>query len=168
MAQYEANLRGFVTEARAAGIKPVLVTPLTRRYFGEDGKIHSDLLAHAETMTRVSKEMQVPLIDLQGESIALLNQVGETKANTLAITKKDAEGKTIFDKTHLNWAGSYVFGRILAKELGEEVPELAKYVRPEAAKLPPEGIEAMRVLHGGPDEDCAGGGLDRGDRRWLG
>ena len=41
--QYVDNLKRFVTEARAAGIKPVLVTPLTRRYFESDGKIHSDL-----------------------------------------------------------------------------------------------------------------------------
>src|SRR5580658_6868495 len=33
MAEYEANLRRYVEEARAAGIKPILVTPLTRRYF---------------------------------------------------------------------------------------------------------------------------------------
>ncbi len=43
MAEYEANLRRYVTEARAAGIKPVLVTPLSRRYFEADGKMHSDL-----------------------------------------------------------------------------------------------------------------------------
>src|SRR5579875_2977626 len=53
MAVYEANLRRFVTEARAAGITPVLCTPLTRRYFEADGKVHSDLLAHAATMKRV-------------------------------------------------------------------------------------------------------------------
>ena len=31
--EYIANLKRFVTEARAAGITPVLVTPITRRYF---------------------------------------------------------------------------------------------------------------------------------------
>ena len=40
---YVANLKRFITEARAAGITPVLCTPLTRRYFEADGKIHSDL-----------------------------------------------------------------------------------------------------------------------------
>src|SRR5579864_8469305 len=39
MAEYEQNLRQFATEARASGIHPILVTPLTRRYFGPDGKI---------------------------------------------------------------------------------------------------------------------------------
>jgi lysophospholipase L1-like esterase len=150
VAEYEANLRRYVEEARAAGIKPVLVTPLTRRYFGADGKIHSDLTGHVETMKKVAVEMKVPVIDLQRDSIAYLDAVGEETGNTLAITKKDDEGKTIFDKTHLNWKGSYVFGRMVAVGMGQAVPALKKYVRPEAATLPPEGVKAMEVLEGGP------------------
>ena len=150
MAEYEANLRRYVEEARAADIKPVLVTPLTRRYFGADGKIHSDLAAHSETMRRVAKQMHVPLIDLQADSIAYLDKAGEKEGDELAITKKDDEGKTVFDKTHLNWKGSYVFGRIVAVDLGEAAPALAKYVRSEAATLPPEGVKAMAILRGAP------------------
>jgi pectin methylesterase-like acyl-CoA thioesterase len=148
MARYEQNLRGYVTEARAVGIKPVLITPLTRREFGSDGKVHSDLLAHAATMTRVAREMNVPLIDLQDESIAYLDQIGEAQGTALGITKKDAQGNTIPDKTHLNWKGSYVFGRMVAVDLGKAVPVLAKFVKPVPATLPPEGELAMRVIRG--------------------
>jgi lysophospholipase L1-like esterase len=147
---YIANLKRYVTEARAAGITPVLVTPLTRRYFGADGKIHSDLTAYSEAMRGVAKEMHVPLIELQNESIAYLDKIGEQEGNKLAITKKDADGKTIFDKTHLDWAGSYVFGRMVAVDLGKAEPKLAKYVRKDAATLPPEGVKAMKVIEGGP------------------
>jgi lysophospholipase L1-like esterase len=150
MTQYEENLRQFVQEARAAGIKPVLVTPLTRRYFEGDGNIHSDLLAHAETMRRVAQSMRVPLIDLQAESIAYLDKVGPDAGNKLGITKKDSAGKTIPDKTHLNWQGSYVFGRMVAVDLGKAVPSLASYVRPEPAALPAEGQLAMRVIQQAP------------------
>jgi lysophospholipase L1-like esterase len=87
---------------------------------------------------------------LQAESIAYLDKVGEAEGNKLAITKKDDAGKTIFDKTHLDWAGSYVFGRMVAVGLGKAVPELKKYVRPTAAELPPEGVKAMKVIQGGP------------------
>ena len=150
MAEYEANLRRYIEEARAAGIKPILVTPITRRYFEADGKIHSDLTGHADTMKKVAAEMKVPLIDLHRDSIAYLDKVGETEGNTLAITKKDVDGKTIFDKTHLDWKGSYVFGRIVAVDMGKAAPELAKYVNPEAATLPPEGVKAMKIIEGGP------------------
>lgn len=150
MAQYEHNLRDFVTQAREAGIKPVLVTPLSRRYFEQDGKIHSDLLAHAATMKRVAAEMHVPLIDLQDESIAYLNKIGEIQALKLGITKKDNQGNTIPDKTHLDWAGSYVFGRMVAVGLGRVVPALATYVKPLPAVLPEEGRLAMRVIQQAP------------------
>jgi lysophospholipase L1-like esterase len=150
MAEYEANLRRYIEEARAANIKPILVTPLTRRYFEADGKIHSDLTAHSEAMKRVATEMKVPLIDLQHDSIAYLDSIGEREGNTLAITKKDDDGKTIFDKTHLNWKGSYVFGRIVAVDMGKAAPELARYVKPQAATLPPEGVKAMKIIEGGP------------------
>ena len=146
---YVENLKGFVTEARAAGVKPVLVTPLTRRYFGADGKIHSDLTAYCDAMREVAKEMKVPLIELQNESISYLDKVGEAEGNKLAITKKDAEGKTIFDKTHLDWAGSYVFGRMVAVGLGNAVPAMKKYVLAKAAVLPPEGVKAMKLIDGG-------------------
>ncbi len=150
MAEYEANLRRYVEEARAANIKPILITPLTRRYFEADGKIHSDLTSHSDTMKRVAAEMKVPLIDLQRDSIAYLDKIGEKEGNTLAITKKDDDGKTIFDKTHLDWKGSYVFGRMVAVDMGKAAPELAKYVKPEAATLPPEGVKAMKIIEGGP------------------
>ena len=147
---YIANLKRFVTEARAAGITPVLCTPLTRRYFQADGKIHSDLTEYSEAMRGVAKEMKMPLIDLQDDSIAYLDKIGEAEGNKLAITKKDTDGKTIFDKTHLDWAGSYVFGRMVAVDLGKAVPALKEYVLKQPATLPPEGVKAMEVINGGP------------------
>ncbi len=92
-ADYEKNLRRYVTEARAAGIKPVLVTPLTRQYFEADGKIHSDQTEHSETMRMVAEEMNVPLIELQNDSIAYLEKVGEQAGHKFEITKKDADGR---------------------------------------------------------------------------
>ncbi len=94
--------------------------------------------------------MKVPLIDLQTQSIAYLENIGEAAGHKFEITKKDATGATIFDKTHFNWAGSYTFGRMVAVDLGNTVPELKKFVLPEVAKMPPEGEKAMRVIEGAP------------------
>jgi lysophospholipase L1-like esterase len=150
IAQYEANLVRFVDQARAAGAVPVLITPLTRRYYGPDGKIHSDLTAHAAVAAKVAGEKHVPLIDLQTQSIAYLDSMTEAKANGLGLTKKDTDGKTIPDKTHLNWQGSYTFGRMVALSLAKAVPNLSQYVRPEPAELPAEGVKAMKVFEGAP------------------
>ncbi|SFS09449.1 Lysophospholipase L1 [Granulicella pectinivorans] len=150
IAQYEVNLGRFVDQARAAGVVPVLITPLTRRYYGPDGKIHSDLTAHAAVTTKVAGEKHVPLIDLQTQSIAYLDNMTEAKANGLGITKKDADGKTIPDRTHLNWQGSYTFGRMVALGLAKAVPNLSQYVKPQPAELPADGVKAMQVFEGAP------------------
>jgi lysophospholipase L1-like esterase len=148
--EYPANLKRFVDQARAHGITPVLVTPLTRRYYEADGKIHSDLLAHSEAMKKVAAEEHTPLIDLQADSIAYLDTLTEAQGQALGITKKDDHGNTIPDKTHLNYEGSYVFGRMVAVDLAKAVPALAAYVRPTPAPLPPDGIRSVAILHGAP------------------
>lgn len=148
--EYPANLKRFVEEAHAQGISPILVTPLTRRYYEADGKIHSDLLAHAEAMKKVAAEEHTPLIDLHADSIAYLNTLPEAQGMALGITKKDAAGNTIPDKTHLNYEGSYLFGRMVAEEMGKAVPALASFVRPSPATLPAACVRSMAVLRGAP------------------
>jgi lysophospholipase L1-like esterase len=147
---YRQNLRNFVNEARTHRITPVLVTPLTRRYFGSDGKIHSDLTEYSNALKSVAAELKVPLIDLQALSIDYLNRTGEAQSSTLGITKKDARGATVPDKTHLSWQGSFIFGRIVAENLGKAVPQLAPFILPQPATLPAEGQLAMRVLAKSP------------------
>ncbi|MDR3792562.1 MAG: rhamnogalacturonan acetylesterase [Terracidiphilus sp.] len=145
--EYPANLRRYVAEARAAGIVPILVTPLTRRYYQADGKIHSDLTAHSQAMKKVAAELHTPLIDLQSLSIAYLDTTSEANAGRLGLTKKDADGRNIPDKTHLNPLGAYVFGRIVVVELGKAVPALAAHVRPYAAVLPPDAIRTVDIFN---------------------
>lgn len=147
--QYIENLKRYVAEARAAGIKPVLCTPLTRRTF-EGPKVKQDLAPYAEAMRGVARELKVPLIELNLESMAYVEKLGDAGAQKIGITKKDKDGKTVADQTHLNWAGSYIFGRMVAVGLGKAQPEVAKYVLPTAAKLPPAGEKAMRIFEGGP------------------
>ena len=61
--EFPANLRRYVKEARAAGAKPVLITPLTRRMF-KNGELRDDLGPWADAAARVAAELDVPLVDL--------------------------------------------------------------------------------------------------------
>jgi lysophospholipase L1-like esterase len=140
----------MITEARAHQITPILVTPLARRYYGADGRIHSDLTAHSEAMKKVAAAMHVPVIDLQAESIACLNSISEAQGNALGLTKKDEHGATIPDKTHLNPEGAMIFGRMVAVGLGKALPALAPYVRKDAAPLSEEDKKTVAILRGAP------------------
>jgi hypothetical protein len=103
-----------------------------------------------------------------GESIAYLDRIGEAASDKLAITKKDSDGKTIFDKTHWNWAGSYVFGRMVAVDLGRAVPALRRYVSPMLRRAASRGCEGDEVIEGRAGDDRAGGRLHYRAGGWLG
>src|SRR5580693_5158220 len=61
---YREFMARYVDEARAIGAKPILVTPLTRRHFGPEGKIVSDLGPYAEAVKALAQDKEVPVIDL--------------------------------------------------------------------------------------------------------
>ncbi|WP_231472312.1 rhamnogalacturonan acetylesterase [Pseudoxanthomonas suwonensis] len=81
--EFPDNLRRYVGEARAAGAVPVLLTPLTRRQFRE-GKLVDDLAPWAESIRRVAKELQVPLVDLHARSTAAVQAMGPVQAMRFA------------------------------------------------------------------------------------
>src|SRR4051812_22937492 len=61
--EFPANIARYVDEARAAGARPVLVTPLTRRMF-KAGKLQNDLEPWAAAIRKVAAGKKVPLLDL--------------------------------------------------------------------------------------------------------
>lgn len=73
--EFPANLARFVTEARAAGAIPVLLTPLTRRSF-KDGSVQDALHAWADATRKVAHDMNVPLVDLHAVSLAAIQKMG--------------------------------------------------------------------------------------------
>jgi polygalacturonase len=126
---YAANMARYVDEARAAGAKPILVTSLTRRRFGKDDKVNSDLFPYVDAVKRVAAEKRVPLIDLHALSIALVNQMGRAQSDELGKLKSDGKGGQEMDYTHLGARGSEVVGKLVADELRKVAPELAAYVK---------------------------------------
>lgn len=132
---FRDHLRAFIDEARNAGIKPVLVTSLTRRSWTKDGKIESTLAKYAEATTIVAKEEDVPLIDLHLLSIAQCEQLGPTAFR--AFEPMNEKGA---DHTHLNLDGSRAVGPLVAKAFLNAVPEVA-------ALFSDEAISAAEIPH---------------------
>jgi lysophospholipase L1-like esterase len=144
--EFPANLRQFVQEAKAAGAKPVLVTPLTRRIF-ESGELKNNLTPWGAVAKKVAAEEGVPVLDLNTASAAAVQKMGAVEANTLAAAPPPAAiaaaailgnsppapkdgAAPLFDYTHLGAKGSVLFGRMVADELAAAVPELVPYIKP--------------------------------------
>ncbi|KRA67153.1 lysophospholipase [Caulobacter sp. Root656] len=81
--EFPANLKAYVDEIRAAGGKPVLVTPLTRRQF-KGGRLIDDLGPWAETVRKVAVETATPLVDLHADSVAAVQAMGAAEATRFA------------------------------------------------------------------------------------
>ncbi len=121
---YKANLERYVDEARSAGAAPVIVSSITRRIFGEDGKVQSDLGDYAAAAAAVAASKGIPLIDLHRLSMAWLDRIGPAAALEFDVPKADGTA----DKTHLSRLAGTTFGSIVADELARVVPALAPYV----------------------------------------
>jgi lysophospholipase L1-like esterase len=154
--EFPANLRRFVQEVRDAGAIPVLVTPLTRRMF-RDGKLADSLGPWAEATRAVAGEQSVPLLDLNRESSTRVQQLGPIEVNTFAMAppppayaesaktgtslplppkqtsssgpEPHGDPGPVFDYTHLGPKGASYFGRMVAGELADTVPEIKPYIK---------------------------------------
>lgn len=123
---YRENLARMIDEARDAGARPVLLTPLTRRYVDEAGCVRSDLGFYADSARTVAVERRVPLLDLHRLSVEAIDAMSPSEVAALGVPKEDGT----LDRTHLSPAGSALFGGLLAEELGRVVPDLAAAILP--------------------------------------
>jgi len=123
---YRDYLSIYIDEARAIGAQPILVTSLSRRTWGEDGRIHSNLTPWVEAAKKLAADKNVPLLDLHTASIALYEKLGKEAINELSA--RTAAGE--IDNTHLNKKGAEVIGALVAQELATLTPGLAAHLKP--------------------------------------
>jgi len=145
MPTFVSNMVSYVEEARSAGVKPVLVTPLTRRQWDKQnpGKIKSSLAPYAEEVRKIAAERNVPLVDLQARSIELCESLGPEKCLEFSPPKMvDGTNTGGFDGTHLNEKGHVMFARLVVEELRKAVPELSPLLRTEPVDAYPMAKEA--------------------------
>ncbi|MBN2292469.1 MAG: rhamnogalacturonan acetylesterase [Pirellulales bacterium] len=117
---YMDYLKVYIKEARKAGAKPILLTPMTRRHYDEQGKMKSILTPYAKAVLQVGKEEKVPVIDLYTGSVKLFERLGESGSNDL-----QPKG----DRTHFNAKGAKAMAKIITEGLKEADTELAKSLK---------------------------------------
>lgn len=120
---YQENLLKFINVARSHDAHPLLITPLYRRKFSEDGKTlvegtHQD---YPEAMMALGRRENVPVIDLCTLSKKMIEQYGDETTKhwfmhvPAGVYTYCPEGKK--DDTHLQYEGAFRFAGIIAEEL---------------------------------------------------
>ena len=75
-AEFKTNLVRYVTETRSKIAQPILLTPVARRRFDDNGKVQASHAVYSELVREVAREKNVPLIDLDKRSMELLQSSG--------------------------------------------------------------------------------------------
>ena len=136
-ADYKNYLIRFVAETRAKKALPVLVTPVARRKFDAAGKVEGTHNVYAEIVRVTAREQQVPLIDLDRESQALLQQYGVENSRLLFNQLAPGEhpnypdGKE--DNTHFNELGARKMAQLVLADIRALHLELASRIVQRAA-----------------------------------
>ncbi|EIP96494.1 lysophospholipase L1-like esterase [Opitutaceae bacterium TAV1] len=122
---YRDNLCRYVREARDAGIKPVLVTPVRRRLY-KNGHPTTELARYADAMKAVTTGLGVSLIDLHATSGELFDRLGEDGSEAFTVNKPDnADRPGLGDRTHFTETGAREVARLVAAGLAGIEPRLA-------------------------------------------
>lgn len=107
---FRDNLRYFIREARSRGAQPLLITPIARRLFDEQGNFRPGSHgAYPEAVRMVGAEENVPVADLTALTEAFLSQLGDALSKPLFVWPKD--------NTHLKVEGAVQMAGFLAQEL---------------------------------------------------
>ncbi len=107
---YKANLRLFVEAAREAGAYPVLLTPIARRLFDQEGHfLPGSHGAYPEAMRELGRELEVPVIDLTSQTEEFLAELGDEASKPLFVWPKD--------NTHLKPEGAVRMAGFVARGL---------------------------------------------------
>lgn len=116
---YRDNLIRYIAECRDKGIFPIIVTPLSRNTWREDGTHYVDLLVDYDKVCKqIGEEYEVPIIDLHGRSKDFILK------NGIEVSKQYFYPG---DYTHSNDFGGFLFASFVADEM-RSIPELAKYL----------------------------------------
>ncbi|MFH8281278.1 rhamnogalacturonan acetylesterase [Streptomyces antibioticus] len=116
---YRANLETLVAGVREKGGRPVLVTPIVRRWFNADGTLDNGTallvnglgVDHPAVIRSVAADRDVPLIDLTARTKALVESLGVEGSKALYLYNEKR------DNTHTSVHGATVYAELVRDEL---------------------------------------------------
>ena len=127
---YEANLRRFIGDVRAQKANPVLITPVIRRHFDDEGKLRDVHGIYPSLVRKVSEDLDVPLIDLFESSSNYILELGVQESINLFVHigpgEHDCCPEGRIDNTHFTRRGALTTAKLVVRDIKQHGPlELA-------------------------------------------
>ncbi|HYW70217.1 MAG TPA: rhamnogalacturonan acetylesterase [Pyrinomonadaceae bacterium] len=136
---FKTDLKKFVAAARQRGATPVVITPVQRRTFDQDGKITNSHGDYPEAARQVANEENVPLIDLNAMSKPLYEAWGVEPSKRAFAPN---------DNTHHDNYGSYELAKCIVEGIRANKLGIVKYLVNDAPRFDPgrpDAIENFKI-----------------------
>jgi len=133
---YKADLEKLVTDVRARGGMPVLVTSMNRKSFDATGHVINTLKDYPDAVRAVAREMKVALIDLNAISKTLYEAIGKSNI-----------GKAFVDGTHHNAYGSYELAKSVVEGIRQNKLDLASFIAGDVPDFDPAHPDPVDTFH---------------------
>jgi lysophospholipase L1-like esterase len=136
---FKDGMKSHIAAARSKGGIPVLVTPMHRRRFDDEGRIVNTFGDYPEAVRQTAREERVPLIDLLAMSADLYEALGPDGS---AMLFKEGDG------THHNNYGAYQLAKCVVEGIRAELPEVVRWLRADVARYnpaSPDPIDTFKV-----------------------
>lgn len=129
---FKTNLERFVSDVRGREATPVLLTPVVRRRFDENGAFYDSHGTYPDLVRQAADTTGANLIDLHASSTAFLEAYGAERSKDLFLWLKPGEWVNypdgLEDNTHFSPQGARVMASLVMQGIVNELPELAAHV----------------------------------------
>ena len=148
---FASNMKKMVSDVRAKGAYPIIMSPIRRKYYDSPTQIHNSYRGYPALNKSLSEELNVPFIDMSEMVANYMISVGERYAEQYVFnyaTKSEYSnlGSDQTDAVHLQMNGANAFGRIITEQMRAHsdpiVKKLGDYMAPMyqvSVKVSPEG-----------------------------
>ncbi|MFV0472299.1 MAG: rhamnogalacturonan acetylesterase [Paludibacteraceae bacterium] len=129
---FKTNMKFLVDKTREKGGVPILVTPMHRRGFDDNGKVINTHGDYPDAVRALAKEEKVYLVDLNNMSQILYEAWGDEDSKKAFVHYPvgtfPGQDKPLADNTHFNTYGGYEICKCILKGLVDGNSPLRKYI----------------------------------------
>jgi lysophospholipase L1-like esterase/mannose-6-phosphate isomerase-like protein (cupin superfamily) len=127
---FKANLGRFVNDVREREAVPVLLTPVVRRRFDDDGRFYDVHGVYPNLVRQVAAESGAALIDHHASSRVFVETYGEERSKELFLWLEPGAfenySEGLEDNTHFSPLGARAMASLVMHGILESAPELAR------------------------------------------
>ncbi len=138
---HKDNIKRHIVMVRSRGGVPVIISPMERRRFDNEGKVAPSLADYAEASRQAAREEGVAFIDLNAMSVKFYEAMGPEKSAEAFAAPGGRQ-----DNTHHNNYGAYELAKCIVQGIRDNKLEIAEHIVDGFAEFDPARPDPMETF----------------------